>query len=301
MRINENNPQAELDRGDGTRIKILVPPRVYQPTVIFRRFTVKKFSFEKQAENQTIPKEDIPFYIALSKLQLNTVIAGEVQSGKSTMLKTIYAERDPKLVSVLIEDTPESFLKKDFPDRLVHDCYSTGGNIHHVIRDVLRIPHDFIIAQEVRGIEAEGAISGTERGTRGLLMTYHITNPKNVPMQLARHILDEFPNRTERSETRRIAEQLDIGITMTKLKNNEKRITSVYEIVYDDDKDEAWIQYLIRYDKKTDSWVYNSKVSPFLLNRMNEIDEELTSEFLQLLKKREEIYPMKIDPVVKCF
>lgn len=300
LRINENQPEAEFDMDDGTRVKVVVPPRSYKPTIIFRRFLIRRFSFEQQAEKGTISKEDLNLYRALAQIPLNTIVAGKVQSGKSTFLKTIYAERDPGLVAVLIETNPESFLKRDFPNRLVHDFYTSEGNIHQVIRDALRTDHDYIIVQEVRGIEAEGAIAGTERGTTGLLMSYHITNPKNTPKQLARHIIDEFPRRNEKREIKRIAEQLDIGITMTSLKNNQKRVTSVYEICYDEDKEEAWINYLVLYDARKDSWMYNSLVSEKLIQKMDRLDEKLCRHFIEELRQREKQFPIKGEAKISC-
>lgn len=300
LRINDQHPEAEFDREDGTRIKVIVPPRSLKPTIIFRRFVIHSFSFREQAERGTIPQEDVLLYDTMAKLHLNTVISGKVQSGKSTFLKTIYAARDSDTVAVLIESSPESYLKRDFPQRLVHDFYSYDGNIHKVIRDALRTPHDYIIAQEVRGVEAEGAIAGTERGTRGLLMTYHITNPKNIPRQLAKHIIDEFPSRTEKNEVIRIAEQLDIGITMTTISQNEKRVTAVYELIYDEQKDQAWINYLIQYDPQTQRWSYNSLVTASLKERMREFNAALADQFLQLLKEREEASPIEKETMFLC-
>lgn len=300
LRINENHPEAEFDRDDGTRIKVIVPPRSYKPTIIFRKFIIQKFSFREQAERRSIPIEDVPLYEWMSKLHLNTIISGKVQSGKSTFLKTIYAARDPKSVAVLIETSPESYLKRDFPDRLVYDFYTADGNIDQVIRDALRTPHDYIIAQEVRGVEAEGAIAGTERGTRGLLMTYHITNPKNTPRQLAKHITDQFPSRKEKNEIQRIAEQLDMGITMTSIRNNEKRVTSVFEICYDDETEAAWINYLINYDPELDQWQYNSEISEPLIERMKEYDYEIAVQFIKLLKERSNLSPLKSKAIYPC-
>ncbi len=301
LRINENQPEAEFDREDGTRIKVVVPPRSYKPTIIFRRFIINQYSFQEQAERGTIATDDVPLFENLAKLQLNTIISGKVQSGKSTFLKTFYSARDPNLVAVLIESSPESYLKRDFPERLVHDFYTSDGNIHQVIRDVLRTPHDYIIAQEVRGIEAEGAIAGTERGTRGLLMTYHITNPKNVPRQLAKHITDAFPARIEHHEMTRIAEQLDIGITMTTLSNNEKRVTSVYEICYDDETEQAWINTFIHYNEELDTWFYNANISESLQEKMRAYHPRRAQAFIRHLRDRASANPYHNKTILKCY
>lgn len=296
FKVNEANPQDEIVLKEGVRIKVMIPPLANEPTIVFRRFIVDNFSFEKQASFNTIPQEDITFYHILSNLYLNTIIAGQVESGKSTLLKTVYGARDKEKVAVLIESSPESFLKRDFPDRLVHELYTDkNGDINKIMRDVLRVDHDYIIVQEVRGIEAEGAISATERGTTGTLMTYHITNPVKTPEQLAQHITDEFPNRKLVNEVRRIALQLDLGITMETLKNNQKKLTSVYELCYDFETDKAWINYLIKYNKKTDQWHYNPKISNELKNKIYDYNESLAEAFIVHLQKRSEHYPILED------
>lgn len=302
LKINESNPQAEIEMKNRTRVTVSIPPRSYKPTIVFRRFTVKNFSFDDLAlKYKTISHEDIEFFKTMAKLYLNTIIAGEVESGKSTFLKTIFGERDPNKVVVLIETSPESYLKEDFPDRLVHDFYTSDGNISKVIRLALRVDHDYVIVQEVRGIEAEGAISGTERGTRGLLMTYHITFPEKTPEQLAQHIVDEFPNRSIKNEVRRISKQLDIGITMKSIRGGKKKLTSLYEIVYDYTKDKSYINYLIYYNPKTNQWEYNGEVSDQLFNRMDEISTEKAKLFVEHLKRQAQKYPMSIEPMREIY
>ncbi|MEB6550187.1 Flp pilus assembly complex ATPase component TadA [Heyndrickxia sporothermodurans] len=292
FKINESNPRDEIEMKDGTRVTISIPPASLYPTIVFRRFIVRNFSFEEQARRGTIPKEDIMFFNVMSRLYLNTVIAGEVESGKSTMLKTFYGARDPNKVAILIESSPETYLKRDFPERLVHDFYTLDDDIEETIRHALRVDHDYVIFQEVRGVEAEGAIKGTERGTRGLLMSYHITDPVNTPEQLAGHIIDEFPNRRLANEIRRISKQLDVGITMETFKGNNKRLTSIYEICYDRKTDKAWINYLMKYDPKLDKWEYNGDISEGLSLKIFKLDEEKAQYFVEHLKNQSKKYPL---------
>jgi pilus assembly protein CpaF len=301
LKLNESNPEAEVEMQDGTRVTIVIPPRSFKPTITFRRFIVKNFSFTEQASKQTIPYEDVEFYKTTANLYLNTIIAGHVESGKSTILKTFYGARDPRKVALLIESSPETFLKRDFPERLVHDFYTLDADVNKVIRTALRVDHNYMIVQEVRGTEAEGAISGTERGSRGLLMTYHITDPSKTAEQLAQHITDEFPNRRISNEVRRISKQLDIGITMETFEGNKKKVTSMYEMCYEYQGDRAWINYLIKYNRELDEWEYNSNVSNGLIERMEKNSPDLSNKFIEHLKKREKSYPMnsiKVQPII---
>lgn len=293
LKVNESNPYAEIALRDQTRVTIIVPPASYKPTLIFRKYIVSNLSFEKQAKLETIPVEDVNFYKVFSRLYLNTIIAGHIKSGKSTFLKTIYGAREPEKVAVLIEGTPETFLKQDFPDRLVHELYTQNQDINQTIRRALRLDHDYIIVQEVRGIEAEGAIAGTERGRTGLLMSYHITDPENTPMQLAQHIVDVYPNRNQFNEIKRISKALDIGITMESRKG-QKRVTSMYEIGLDD-HNQPFINYLIYFNPQTKKWEYNSNISDGLKKRIIDINPTLAKEFISHLEKREQVSPISIN------
>lgn len=293
LKVNHANPEAEIALKDATRVKIIIPPATYKPTLVFRKYTVKKLSFEDQAELKTIPKEDIQFYKVMSQLMLNTVVAGHVKSGKSTFLKTIYGARDKSKVAVLIEGKPESLLKKDFPERLIFELYSANRDINDVIEDALRLDHDYIIVQEVRGKEAEGAVAGTERGRSGLLMSYHLTNPRNTPRQLAQHIVDTKANRHQLTETRRVLEALDIGITMESVEG-QKRVTAIYEMGIKDEK-HGFVNYLVQYDEVEDKWLYNSNISEGLKRKIYKYDADLAEQFINHLKHRESIQPLGSD------
>ena len=284
--INEQNPQGELDLEDGTRVTLTIPPRTLYPTIVFRRFIVNQFSFEEQASRGTIHPNDVPLFQTLAKVRRNTVIAGAVESGKSTMLKTFYAERPSGLVALMIEEHPETFLKRDFPDRLVHEFSIKDGDIQRVLRTVLRFDHDYVIMQEVRGVEADAAMDGASRGANGLLMTYHVTEPSKVCEQLAQHVLDAYPNRRYINEVRRVSQTLELGVTMKTFPGNKKRVTSVFEVNYDYDTDRAWISYLIRFNPIVGKWEYNDHISEKFQEQLLEIGKEEHDSFCQLLSER---------------
>ena len=290
--IGPGQPEGELDLPDGTRITLTIPPRTLYPTIVFRRFVVSTFSLEMQKKLGTIDERDVPIFEYLARKRLNTVIAGGVESGKSTFLKTLYKEREQDLVALLIEGHPETYLKRDFPERLVHEFSISESDIKTVLRTILRFDHDYVIMQEVRGVEADAAIDGASRGAQGLLMTYHVTEASKVCEQLAQHIVDEYPNRKTVNEIRRVAQTLQLGVTMKNFKDpvtkkSFKKVTSVFEIVYDYDRDEAWIQYLIKFNLSKGCWEYNSKLSPQLKSFLLEDDNGEYDYFFKHLQARE--------------
>ena len=290
--VSEQKPEGETGLRDGTRIVVTIPPLTAVPTIVFRRFIVNKFSFEQQAKMHTIDEADIPIFKLLAQTRLNTIIAGHVESGKSTMLKTFYAERPRDLIALLIEETRESYLKRDFPDRLVHEFSAPYEQLWKTLRTILRFDHHYVIFQEVRGAEADAAIEGASRGSSGLLMTYHVTDPSKVVEQLAQHIVDALPNRRMVNESRRVAQTLHLGVTMESDRNNIKRVTSVYEVCYDFDTDEAWVNYLIKFDEATETWRYNAHISENILKELRKQDNRLAEELQHLLKQRAASAPL---------
>lgn len=299
VKVNEANPRVEIPMKDGSRVTIIVPPASYEKTIVFRKFNVKEYSFDYLAKRNTIDENDVEFFDTMFKLKLNTIIAGHVESGKSTLLKTGFAARDPKEVAINIESVPESFFKRDFPDRCVHDLYTLGANVEDVLRTVLRMDHDYIIYQEIRGFEAEGAMQSTQRGTRGALMTYHITNPEMTAPQLAQHIVDEYPNRSLEAEIQKVYQQLDIGIIMKKVGNNRKVVDAVYELCFDYQTKEKWINYLIKFNTRENKWEYNPAISKMLIERMEEVSIPLTQQLIDILNSRSVVSPLTSNASIK--
>lgn len=298
FKINEKNPQGELELADGTRVTLTIPPRTPVPTIAFRRFTVDEFSFDKQVRMNTVDDSDKRLLEIISQTQFNTVIAGGVESGKSTLLKTIYAYRPANKIAISIEEHPELFLARDFPDRLQFEFSVKDGDIKRVFRTILRYDHDYIIFQEVRGVEADYAIDGASRGATGLLMTYHVTHGENIVEQLAQHIIDEFPNRRYSNEVRRISQTLDLGKTMGSVDINgksTKKFKSLFEICYDHETDKAWIQYIMKYDEDSNSWKYSSDVTDSFYQRLkvaNKYRPEVVEEFKTILASRAKVSPL---------
>src|SRR5690606_12657968 len=208
--INEQTPELEIEREDGSRITMIQKPRSKENYVMFRRFIVKNMSLEEQANRGTILHDDIPFFRSLSRVMCNTIFAGRVRSAKSTFMKTMLKERDPSYVAAVMEKHFELDLTKQFKDRLIFEVQAKEGDLHHAMPRLLRMEHDYIVVGEIRSLETEGYLQACERGERGAVSTYHLTQVENVVPQITRHILDEFPNRNFENELERVARNIDI-------------------------------------------------------------------------------------------
>lgn len=291
--LNEQKPEIEIEREDGSRITMIQKPRSRNDYVMFRRFIVQDLSLHEQAKRQTIPERDILIYQVLSRLMTNTVVAGPVRSAKTTFMKSLIRERNPTYVGAVMEKHFELGLSKHFKDRLFFEVQAEEGDLHKAMPRLLRMEHDYIVVGEIRSLETEGYLQSAERGERGNLTTYHLTNVENVVEQIARHVLDEFPTRNIDNEIARVAQNIDIVITMKSDRDRRrKRVVGVTEILWDEDSRTHSTQDLIRYSSVTQQYYYSSKISKGLLLNMAQESMEDAKTFMKLLVAREKESPM---------
>ena len=286
--INEQTPELEIEREDGSRITMIQKPRSKENYIMFRRFIVKNMSLEEQASRGTILHDDIPLFRALSRVMCNTIFAGRVRSAKSTFMKTMIKERDPSYVAAVMEKHFELDLSKTFKDRLIYEVQAKEGDLHHALPRLLRMEHDYIVIGEIRSLETEGYLQACERGERGAVSTYHLTQVENVAPQITRHILDEFPNRNFDNELERVARNIDIIVTMSADRDRRrKRVIGVTEIIWNEETRTHSTHDLVRYSPVTEKYYYSSKISDQLLTLMAEESMEDTKILVSHLRRKE--------------
>ncbi|WJV32198.1 ATPase, T2SS/T4P/T4SS family (plasmid) [Rossellomorea sp. AcN35-11] len=154
--INDQTPELEIEREDGSRITMMQRPRSRETYIMFRRFVVKDISLAEQARLGTIPDRDIEIYRAFSRTMCNIVFAGRVRSAKTTFLKSMIRERDPEFVAAIMEKHFELRLTEHLKDRLVFEVQAKEGDLHNAMPRLLRMEHDYIIVGEIRSLETEG-------------------------------------------------------------------------------------------------------------------------------------------------
>lgn len=296
---NREKPELEIEREDGSRISMIQPPRSREDYVVLRRFVIDKFTLEDQADLNTIPVEDIPIYRALARTMANVIVAGRVRSAKTTFMKTLLGERPSTYVHVLIEKHFELNFKKHFPDRLTYELQAKEGDLERVIPAALRLEHDAIVIGEIRSLEIEAYLEAAARGERGAISTYHLTNVHRTVRQLTNHSLDAKPNRRYEVELERVANAVDIIITMgTSRDRTIKRVTGVAEIIWDDTTQSHRVHELIKYSPIDNKYYYSAEITNQLIQLLAEEDLVETEILLKTLKKQSEISPMTNYPKI---
>jgi len=289
-RVNEQNPDLEVEMFDGTRVSISVPPRGHEYEITFRKFILSDFSLENLSILGTIPEEALPLFQGLARGLPNTLIVGPVRSGKSHTLKAFVHERfkQQNFVVVSLEKHFELALRKMLPFAPIIEKQAADDELHEIFPTILRKDLDFGIMGEIRSVEAECAMLLCERGTRGFLGTFHIKYPHNIPGSWARLIMDRFPNRNYPAEVMRVAENIDIVIVQEELPDkSKKRVTSVVELRFEPYTLQISTHEIMKYNACNDSWTYKCDLSEKLLNNMLSASPEYTKTLISTLKTLE--------------
>ncbi|MCG8541209.1 MAG: Flp pilus assembly complex ATPase component TadA, partial [Clostridia bacterium] len=79
--------------------------------MVFRKYVVKDYSFNKLTQLSTIPEEAVKLIQLIIKLKFNVMFTGEMASGKTTMLNTFLKTKD-----LLVKDDSVCFMVQDDPE-----------------------------------------------------------------------------------------------------------------------------------------------------------------------------------------
>lgn len=165
----------------------------------------------------------------------NMVISGTTGTGKTELHKFIssYIPFNDRII--LIEDTPETFLKQMFPEKDIYSWVTSevgGVNVTKMIKAGLRNHPVWLMVTETRGDEAYEMIQAVLSG-QAIMTSLHAVNARAIPARLVNmakmgYQLDEAALLDD------IRRYFDYGIHIKKVRLNGRVIRYLSEIVYFD-------------------------------------------------------------------
>lgn len=288
----------ELYTLDGTRITIYGEgkTKAKQDSFVFRKFIVKDYSFERQAELGMIPKESVDLFKAMSKVGFNVSFVGAVRTAKTTFLTTWQINENPELEGIFIETDPEVPINSLMPNSPIIQLVADGEELKGIIKTLLRSDADYIVMAEARDATAFYiALEITSRGTRRTKMTAHFSDAIDFPYDMSQKIIEEYPGDVYNT-TLKVFKNFNFVFEFIQLKDkNKKRLKGIYELQYDPLTHNVCINQICKYYFETDSWCWNNP-SSLGINTMKigkEEDEEIFNLFTENLKKLSLANPIK--------
>lgn len=289
------NDYAEVYLIDGTRITIYGDDKTKpdQDSIVFRKFLVRDYTFERQAEMGTIPKESISLFKHMIAVGFNIAFIGAVRTAKTTFLTTWQSYENPELEGVMIETDPEIPLHKIMPKAPIMQLLADGEELEKVVKSVLRSDLDYGILAEARdGRALNIAIKLANKGTRRVKMTFHTTDAIDFCYDVADEIMKVYGGSLY-STIVKVAKSVQYLFEFVQLKDkSKKRLKAIYEIRYNNINHVITIHQICRYRYNLDCWQWRYDIGEDKEKIGEEEDYESFTAFGDELKKLAEQFPM---------
>ncbi len=234
--IDSASPMVDSRLPDGSRINAIIPPlSVKGPVVTIRKFKDDIDNIDSLIGNGTLTPYMARFLDACVDARLNILVCGGTGSGKTTLLNVLsnFIGNEERIIT--IEDAVELRLKQDHVISLETKStnYDQEGEvtIRDLVRNSLRMRPDRIIVGEVRGKEAFDMLQAMNTGHDGSLTTLHANGCRDALNRLETMILMgelELPIKAIRGY---IESAIDIVISVERLSDGKRKVTSISEIV----------------------------------------------------------------------
>lgn len=312
VKLDRENPSGELKMNDPLwpgrfiRIAIWVEPRVWDgfTTITLRRQMVEFLNLEEQAGTESIPYDAVEMIRFLTLCYRNTIIAGPVNSGKTTFANTIVGEQmlnaHNPLGVVMIEKHPESILPFSFKEnhRIV-PVKAQDEELMDVGIESLRHNPNIIYMTEMRYNEWEFYLWSGSKGYDGLTGTFHTVDSEDIPYQgafsvftrLGGELKGHLISALQACELVFVMESVDQG------EETKKRLTRISEICFDEEERKVYANDIMRFNRKESQWEYQSELSPSFLEKCERKNPVATRKFLESLQRLSEQYPMQGSPI----
>jgi pilus assembly protein CpaF len=186
--FDDANPELDLRLPDGTRLSALRRVTA-RPAVSLRRHRYPKVFLADLVGNGTVTPELARFLSAVVRARRNVMIAGETDAGKTTLLRALVNEIDPRERICTVENSLELGLRA-YPELHpnVVEAEAAPSNSEGVgevgmaqlVRRTLRMNPGRVIVGEVLGPEVVTMLNAMSQGNDGSLSTIHARTPRGV-------------------------------------------------------------------------------------------------------------------------
>lgn len=297
-----NTPKARMDDGyievymlDGTRITIYDEKKTIDglPCIIFRRYTVKDYTFEEQANRNTIPVDIIPLLKSMISIGVNVAFTGAVRTAKTTFLQTWQRYEDKSLEGILIQTDPEIRIDELMPNAPIVSIVADGKELKNIIKPMLRSDGDYVILAEARdGIALDIGLKVCNKGTKRVKITYHTTDTIDFCYDVADEIVKTYGG-SHYSHIIKVAKSFDYIFQFIQLKDkSQKRLKAIYEIRYNSKDNGVLLIRICEYDLLKHRWYFKYDIGEEIIALGMEEDMDALNVMKEELLSLQRKYPM---------
>ncbi len=192
-RFDMGRPELDLRLPDGSRLSALMAVSV-RPCVSIRRHRFADLSIADLIELGTLGEDVASLLSAAVRAKKNIVVAGAMNSGKTTLMRALAAEISPRERIVTIEQAFELGLEnmpERHPDMVALEARPANVegegliSVADLVRRALRMNADRVIVGEVLGDEILPMLNAMSQGRSGSMCTIHANSSGGVFRRVA--------------------------------------------------------------------------------------------------------------------
>jgi pilus assembly protein CpaF len=235
-RVDESSPMVDARLPNGSRVNAVVPPLAIDGACLsIRKFRKEPLTAADLLAYGTWDDDTLTLLRQAVHARCNMLVAGSTGAGKTTLLNVLSSFIGPDERLITIEDAAELNLRHPHVVRLeTRPAGIEGGGevaARDLVRNALRMRPDRIILGEIRGAEVLDMLQAMNTGHDGSMATLHANSPRDALSRL--ELLAGFAgyNGSETTLRQQIASSLDLIVHIGRLRNGQRRVLTVEEIV----------------------------------------------------------------------
>ncbi len=264
-------PKERLERGfheiylrNGIRITIYSGDRTKEgeDVMVFRKYIVRKLTFEEQAALGTIPEEGIDLFKSMVEIGFNVIFSGAVRSGKTTFLQTWQSYEREDLEGLAISTDPETPWHKIMPKAPIMQLVADGEELENITKSILRGDNDYVLLEEMRdGVAFNIALDIVSTGTKRSKATVHTKDALNLPYKMGTKICSRYGG-SFKGILQQIFINFDFVFEFAQVEENrgKKLLKGIWLYGYDKVGDKVFMEEMLRYDGERKEWVWRNVI-----------------------------------------
>ena len=251
--ISREHPLLSATLPDGARIQIVAPPATRGPLALAIRKHVSpelelsdyvqsgafgetraRQGFERSQVDRALADMlaagDISGMLSAAvKARKNILVSGGTSTGKTTFLNALLKEVPAEERLILIEDTPELFVRHENHVGLIAARSALGEaqvETDDLVAASLRMRPDRIILGELRGREAYSFLRAVNTGHPGSMTTVHADSPERAVEQIVLLVLQGGSQLNREDVRHYVSRTVDVYVQLTR-SGGKRRVAEV--------------------------------------------------------------------------
>lgn len=233
-RLDEGSPIVEARLPDGSRLHALIPPlSLNGPTLTIRKFHKYSLTFENLLAFGSLNEDMADFLKACVAASLNIIVAGGVNSGKTTLMNIIASSIPPEERIVTIEATAQLRLPQTHVVTLESRPPNVEGKGAVTVRDLVitcpKMRPDRILIGELNGPEVLEVLRLMDKGFDGTITTVFANSPQEALERIEMMVKMNDPNMPVSYLRSLIGSAVDLVVQQNRLEDGSRKVVRVAE------------------------------------------------------------------------